>query len=157
VSRIETRNLLTDSRLALAYLSGLERVTRDAREKERIQRLILELSIKINPDLPNGKFGIRILEKNSQRVGQDCFDYVKGDQPIDEFYSELIGSSEVSPDPIEGSVVVYYNGVIPTHVGRVIEGKRVQSKWGYDGHVFEHLPRVVPLKYGEPVFFVPNS
>ncbi len=62
--------------------------------------------------------------------------------------------------PGVGDVAVYLsdwsgNGrFYPTHYGKVIDEKLVESKFGENGGVFRHHPYLVPKLYGEFILFL---
>lgn len=57
-----------------------------------------------------------------------------------------------------GSVIVYLtdNGKVQ-HCGKMLGGKLVRSKWGYQGCVWQHHINEVPITYGAPRFFMSVS
>ena len=49
-----------------------------------------------------------------------------------------------------GDLVVYFDGALFKHVGKVLASSQVLSKWG-TGHLFMHSTWEVPTNYGERV------
>jgi len=64
-----------------------------------------------------------------------------------EHYLEEVGSDEIR----DRDVVVYFNGGVARHAGRV-QGERVVSKWG-TAHLWRHALYEVPSAYGNEVRF----
>lgn len=54
-----------------------------------------------------------------------------------------------------GALIAYLDGGQFRHIGIVVEGGRIRSKWGI-GHLYEHAPLETPASYGSTVrFFEP--
>lgn len=114
--------------------------------------------------------GFKTLQDWTTRSTEDCSYYVFKDEPWfnKEFYDNTIdGVSsfltskgyERKEPPAPGQVVVYIDGNIPKHFGKIdrIDGDTiiVHSKFGAH-HVNEHPLEVVPFEYGsEAIFFNP--
>jgi hypothetical protein len=74
--------------------------------------------------------------------------------PNGEFVEHLIASwlEEIDPrDANDDDVVVYSDGGMPTHAGKV-RGGMIESKWG-TAHLWRHRLFEVPLRYGSTVRF----
>ena len=52
----------------------------------------------------------------------------------------------------QGDFVTYFNGSHFKHIGILLDGQRVVSKWG-EGHLYEHALWEVPESYGTGVQF----
>src|SRR5688572_1055869 len=67
--------------------------------------------------------------------------------PSDQFVRHMVDKHlRESDDPVEGCVVVYFDGEVLTHSGRCYSA-RVRSKWG-QGHIWDHDLFEVPACYG---------
>lgn len=49
-----------------------------------------------------------------------------------------------------GDMAVYLEGEVVKHVGRVMVGGRIHSKWGI-GHLYDHSAEEIPASYGSAV------
>jgi len=63
----------------------------------------------------------------------------------------IIARRTVQPPNI-GDFVAYFNGKAGWHIGRLICGDRVRSKWGV-GLVYEHGLKEVPISYGRKISY----
>jgi hypothetical protein len=145
-----------DFKLAFA---GVLRNTPDLMEQISLTRSFLGILTVLDPDSIDGFFGIRIVEKNSQRPeDEDCFSYVAGRKvDIQKFHDEMFETHELSFSPVSGAYALYLNEkdceVEGKHIGRVNNELKVISKWGLYGHVYEHLPEMVPTQYGNKIAY----
>lgn len=59
--------------------------------------------------------------------------------------------------PKSGCIVVYYSGTDKIkHAGKVIEEDFVESKWGWQGHLWKHRIYEIPESYGSKIRFFSN-
>ncbi len=90
----------------------------------------------------------------------DCWTYVLGipsgipnatdPNILKEFFnSEILKLLKVVPNSLDGSLVVYFCGDVPEHIG-VMRGRRVVSKWGRNP-VYNHGLFEVPAEYGDEI------
>jgi hypothetical protein len=70
------------------------------------------------------------------------------------FLRFLIDKQEtiITSTPSTGDMGVYLQGDAVKHVGRVLVGGRIQSKWGI-GHLYDHSIEEAPASYGSAVRF----
>ncbi len=65
---------------------------------------------------------------------------------------------EVSFDEIvEGDIILYFTNEIPVHAGKILNSKRVISKWGQGGHLWGHAIWEIPAMYGTQASFYKNG
>lgn len=134
--------------------------TTDMVEKVNLTRSFLQLMVFMDPDNIEGLFNIKVVEKNSNRPSsEDCFTYLVGREVnIQEFHDEMFETHQVFKEPIPGALALYFKedkeeGLKATHIGKVTEDLTVISKWGLTGHVYEHLPQLVPISYGSLIAY----
>jgi hypothetical protein len=107
----------------------------------------------------DGVFGISIFEDISTRSpDEDCHRYIFGQVDLEEAYKELfLTHSEVNVRNGKyevGDKIIYYDseGKGAIHIGRIAgNGKDVVSKWGFDGHVYQHSLLMVPECFGNNI------
>jgi len=137
----------------------LVRETSNPEGKIKLIRGFLQLSIMIDPDSIEGFLGIRIVEKKGDGTNQqDCFTYLFGpDADAQQITDSMVSTHEISQEPVPGSYVLYLNHDLnPKHIGNVTSKRTVISKWGLNGHVYEHPPILIPLSYGSHIaYFTP--
>ena len=57
-------------------------------------------------------------------------------------------------DPRPGCIVIYYSGADKVeHAGKVVEEDLVESKWGWQGHLWKHRIYELPESYGSDAEF----
>jgi hypothetical protein len=136
--------------------------TQDPLEKINMTRAFLELMVSIDPDSIEGVFNIKVIERNSD-IGpqEDCFTYLVGKKvDIQKFHDDMFETHTLSRKPIPGAYALYLKNekeeLKATHIGRVTGDLTVISKWGLTGHVYEHLPELVPISYGSKIaYYIP--
>jgi len=130
----------------------------DPEERLDLQRALIQITTDINPDEIEGLYGIKIIERKEERPeGEGCFSYAVGaGVDIQEFYDNMIANYKRLEAPQAGAYALYLTFEDrPCHIGIVTEKGTVISKWGLKAHVYEHLPEMVPLCYGEVVYYSP--
>ena len=130
----------------------------DPVEKLIVARTFLQAIFENSPDAVENFLDIRIAERCDARPqGTDCFGYLFGlDANAEKTLTDLIIGSKISIDPIVDSLALYVNEELthPIHIGKVTSEKKVLSKWGLNGHVYEHHPLLVPLSYGWSIAYL---
>mgnify|MGYP001557966578 FL=1 len=124
----------------------------------KISKFFLQAISQVDQEAVNEFLGIKLLEKCNQRPeGEDCFGYLFGqDSDSKAVLSDLVSNYEISLNPTVGAFALYVDMEVdhPLHLGKVVEGGRVVSKWGALGHVFEHEPLLVPASYGSNIAYL---
>jgi hypothetical protein len=137
----------------------LLRDTPDLVERVQLAKAFLQLMVSINPDNVEGLFGIKIIERNTGEMQEkDCFTYLVNDGTnIQDFHDQMFATHTFLKEPAPGAYALYLkaesDGLIAKHVGRVTDDLTVISKWGLNGHVYEHLPELVPTSYGSHIAY----
>lgn len=104
----------------------------------------------VGPDAVLRFDGISLAQRVEERPrGEDCYGYVFGDESFDDAISRLRATGRRTG--IEPGAIAFYfdNKGLLAHVGRVTDSGMVISKWGKDGHVYEHKPELVLSLYGK--------
>ena len=131
-------------------------------EIRQLERALVQITEKIDPDSLEGMYGIRIIARAQDRpAGESCFEYAVG-HGIDfqAFHDQMFATHTASATPVPGSYALYFLfnfDIAATHIGKATDRGTVISKWGPTGYVYEHNPEMVPLSYGEPLFYVPPT
>ena len=99
------------------------------------------------------EMGIEIIEEEG-RPGESCYEaaFSLSSHPRD-ILSRVIRTWQTVDIPQPDDVVIYINkrsGAV-THVGRVIEGDKVRSRWGLGGILCEYPPLDVPIYCGKEI------
>ena len=133
-------------------------------EKIELTRYFLQLMLLIDPDSVDGLFDIKIIERNQNRPpSEDCFTYLVGrGVDVQGFHDEMFATHTLSEEPVPGAYALYLrdeaNVLKAAHIGRVTDDLTVISKWGLSGHVYKHLPALVPISYGSRIaYYVPQK
>lgn len=87
---------------------------------------------------------------SSRPQGENCFAYLATQTGLS-IASIIEGRGQRSPGSGGDLAHYHWQGTL-THVGYVEHNGLVVSKWGSDGHVFEHPPLLVPPSYGRPTY-----
>lgn len=133
--------------------------TGDPLLKLKMARIALQIIPGVDSDALEGMFEIKIVERVDARPErEDCFQYLFGyetdDKEAQRTFDEIVTTYAVTGEPVPGSFALYFDeDMNQTHIGKVTERKTVISKWGADGHVYEHLPFLVPYSYGPHVIY----
>lgn len=142
------------------HFAQLLKETPDLVEKIKLTQAFLQLIAFINPDDVEGVMGIKIVEKNEgDIVGKDCYTYfVRDGTGIQQFHDEMFATHAILKEPVPGTYALYLRddkkeGLKATHIGKVTDDLTIISKWGINGHVFEHLPEWVPVSYGSHIAY----
>ena len=85
------------------------------------------------------------------RMAMQCPEHVHASTSFLRFLIDEQESIIVSA-PSTGDMGVYFAGDTVKHVGRVMAGGRIHSKWGI-GHLYEHSTEEAPSSYGSTVRF----
>lgn len=106
-----------------------------------------------------GLGGISLVSRVEDRPkGEECFRYLFGMSFTPDVSERLFTthrSLAIGEFRRGGDLVLYSNDETITHVGRVApDGVSVISKWGYDGHVYQHPLFMVPKTYGDKAYFL---
>jgi hypothetical protein len=85
------------------------------------------------------------------RMAMQCPEHVHASTTFLRF---LIDEQETTTAgvPSTGDMGVYFEGKTVKHVGRVMGGGRIHSKWGI-GHLYDHSAEEAPSSYGSTVRF----
>lgn len=107
------------------------------------------------PDYPTMK-GVNLVQRASDRPKNECcveFIFPGGSPSLSDV---LLGGENVGSEP--WAIACYFDlaGNL-THVGRVIQGGQILSKWGVRGNVYEHKAELVPDHYGNMIIYFRQS
>ena len=131
----------------LAYQKLVNRIAEaEGRPIFPLRHKIDELMEREGPDAVTQIPGISIVARSEDRPpDEDCFEFAYGEWYYKQ-YSLRLKNTGKAP----GVLVQYYNPALKTitHTGIVAPNGMVHSKWGPDGHIYEHSPESVPTIYG---------
>lgn len=127
----------------------------------RHQQLLAEISSRVPNSIRMIKGRERIDRYNCFMYGLDLVGLFGDDEPFSPLGRWYVGSHFVeylicnrhlmkARKSSRGSIAVYSRKGVISHMGVVIRGGHIRSKWGV-GHLYEHPPREVPETYGNDV------
>lgn len=93
--------------------------------------------------------GIKLIQRVDEFLSEiDCQSFLFGKESID------VANLSKLTRSIKGALVLYcdLNGNVK-HVGIATRRGTIISKWGVEGHVYEHDPLSVPTSYGYPTYY----
>lgn len=126
-------------------------------EQLPVIRTAIQALLLLDPNELEGFCGVRIVQRVQERPHhEDCFRYIFGNVNSDRAQEILkeIATSHSQIESIPNAYAVYLDeSNVGKHIGRVTMGGNVISKWGFEGHVYEHKPLYVPLAYGSRVVY----
>lgn len=145
---------LTPAQIRQRCFNELENAT-DPDDILLLKRGILQLTAYLNPDDIEGLFGIGIVARNEGELeGAACTDYTIGKGiDVEAFHDNMFKNYKAGIVPTTGAYALYSFLGILKHIGRVTDRGTVISKWGPNGHVYEHDPKMVPLQYGDSITY----
>ncbi len=120
----------------------------------KARRSRVEFMAAHNPDSVIEIKGIDIFQRvDTLPPEMDCFTYFFGDVDSEATHMTLCCPKNQLNHREPGAFVLYSVGFFPQHIGLVLPDGRVRSKWGLRGHVYDHPPELVPLRYGNNMKF----
>ncbi len=120
----------------------------------KVARTFLQAVFEADPNAIDGFLNVKIVQRcENELQGLDCHGFLFGagtDEDTERILTNLFRNYSMSSEPVANAFALYINDEItkPLHIGKVTEDKTVISKWGINGHVYEHPPLLVPLSYG---------